>query len=79
MALFDLNTGVRDDVGLQPALGLGDPGAGTRHLGLRGAAGAREAGAPAAVVVCNSVAQSIIESQRSEHEEFVFVWRRERA
>ena len=30
------------------------------------------------VVVCNSVAQSIIESVRGQHEEFVFVYRRER-
>ena len=28
--------------------------------------------------VCNSVAQSVIEAQRGRHEEFVFVWRRER-
>jgi integrase len=42
MALFALNTGVRDDV------------------------------------VCNGVAQAVIEAQRGKHEEFVFVWRRER-
>lgn len=30
------------------------------------------------VVVCNSVAQSVIESVRGQHETHVFVWRRER-
>jgi integrase len=30
------------------------------------------------LVVCNSVAQSVIEAQRGKHEEFVFVYRRER-
>jgi integrase len=30
------------------------------------------------VLVCNSVAQSIIESVRGQHEDFVFVYRRER-
>ena len=30
------------------------------------------------VVVCNSVAQSVIESVRGQHEDFVFVYRRER-
>lgn len=29
-------------------------------------------------VVCNSVAQSIVDAQRGLHDEFVFVWRRER-
>jgi len=29
-------------------------------------------------IVCNSVAQNILESMRGLHEEFVFVWRRER-
>ena len=29
-------------------------------------------------VVCNSVAQELVEAQRDMHEEFVFVWRRER-
>ena len=32
----------------------------------------------ARVVVCNAVAQSVIESVRGVHEEFIFVWRRER-
>ena len=30
------------------------------------------------LVVCNSVAQSVVEAQRGKHEEFVFVYRRER-
>jgi hypothetical protein len=29
-------------------------------------------------LVCNSVAQDIIEAARGQHDEFVFVWRRER-
>jgi hypothetical protein len=29
-------------------------------------------------IVCNSVAQDVVESMRGLHEEFVFVWRRER-
>jgi len=32
----------------------------------------------ARVVVCNGAAQSVIESVRGMHEEFVFVWHRER-
>jgi hypothetical protein len=28
------------------------------------------------LVVCNSVAQSVVEAQRVKHEEFVFVYRR---
>ena len=30
------------------------------------------------IVMCNSVAQSVIETVRSQHDELVFVWRRER-
>ena len=33
---------------------------------------------PCAYVVCNSIAQSIVDSVRGLHEERVFVWRRER-
>ena len=78
MALFDLNTGVRDDVVCNlrwdweiqvPELGISVFEVPREHV--KGRRRPR-------VVVCNSVAQSIIESQRGEHEEFVFVWRRER-
>ena len=48
-----------------------DGGARTGTAGLEGRRRAR-------VVVCNSVAQSVIESVRGQHEECVFVYRRER-
>lgn len=78
MALFDLNTGVRDDVVCNlrwdweiqvPELGISVFEVPREHV--KGRRRPR-------VVVCNSVAQSIVESQRGKHEEFVFVWRRER-
>jgi len=78
MALFALNTGVRDDVvcSLQwaweirvPELGISVFEVPREHV--KGRRRAR-------VVVCNSVAQSVIESVRGQHEEFVFVYRRER-
>ena len=78
MVLFALNTGVRDDVvcSLQwaweikvPELGISVFEVPREHV--KGRRRAR-------VVVCNSVAQSVIESVRSQHEEFVFVYRRER-
>ncbi|WP_310732341.1 tyrosine-type recombinase/integrase [Ideonella sp. A 288] len=78
MTLFSLNTGVRDDVvcSLQwsweievPELGISVFEVPREHV--KGRRRPR-------VVVCNSVAQSIIESQRGKHDDFVFVWRRER-
>lgn len=78
MALFTLNTGLRDDVVCNlrwaweikvPELGLSVFEVPRQHV-----KGKRQS----RVVVCNSVAQSIIESVRGRHEEFVFVWRRER-
>jgi integrase len=78
MAVFALNTGVRDDVVCNlrwgweiavPELGISVFEVPREHV--KGRRRAR-------VVVCNSVAQSVIEAQRGRHEEFVFVWRRER-
>jgi len=78
MSLFTLNTGVRDDVVCSlrwdwetriPELAISVFDVPRQHV--KGRRRAR-------VVVCNSVAQSIIESQRGKHDEFVFVWRRER-
>jgi integrase len=78
MVLFNLNTGLRDDVVCNlrwdweievPELGISVFEVPREHV--KGRRRQR-------VVVCNSVAQSIIESQRGKHEEFVFVWRRER-
>jgi len=78
MALFVLNTGVRDDVvcSLQweweikvPQLGISVFEVPQAHV--KGRRRSR-------VAVCNSVAQSIVESVRGQHETHVFVWRRER-
>jgi len=78
MALFTLNTGVRDDVVCSlrweweirvPELGVSVFEVPREHV--KGRRRPR-------VVVCNGVAQAVIESVRGMHEEFVFVWRRER-
>lgn len=79
MSLFVLNTGVRDDVACSlrweweikvPELGISVFEVPRQHV--KGKRRAR-------VVVCNSVAQSVIDAVRGQHEEFVFVYRRERA
>jgi integrase len=81
MALFDLNTGARDDVvcNLQwewevpiPQIGISVFVVPLRHI--KGQIGRKEN----RVLVCNSVAQSIIERQRGKHDKYVFVYRRER-
>ncbi len=81
MALFDLNTGARDEVvcNLQwdwevpiPDLGISVFLVPEEHV--KGEAGKKTA----RVVVCNTVAQSIIERQRGKHKTHVFVYRRER-
>ena len=78
MSLFTLNSGVRDDVVCNlrwawevrvPELGISVFEVPMQHV--KGRKRSR-------VVVCNSVAQSIVESVRGQHEEFVFVYRRER-
>lgn len=78
MSLFVLNTGVRDDVACSlrweweikvPQLGVSVFEVPRRHV--KGRRRVR-------VVVCNSVAQSVIEAVRGQHPEFVFVYRRER-
>jgi integrase len=78
MALFTLNTGVRDDVVCSlrweweipvPELGVSVFEVPREHV--KGRRRVR-------LVVCNSVAQSVIEACRGRHPEFVFVWRRER-
>jgi len=78
MALFVLNTGVRDDVvcNLQWAWEIKVPQLGISvfevpHVHVKGRNRSR-------VVVCNSVSQSIVEGQRGKHATHVFVWRRER-
>ena len=78
MSLFTLNTGVRDDVVCSlrwdweikvPELGISVFEVPREHV--KGRKQAR-------VVICNSVAQSVIESVRGQHKDFVFVYRRER-
>ncbi|RZL39868.1 MAG: site-specific integrase [Rubrivivax sp.] len=78
MALFVLHTGVRDDVVCSlrwdweikiPELGISVFEVPREHV-----KGRRRVRA----VVCNSVAQSVIEAQRGKHPEHVFVWRKER-
>ncbi len=78
MSLFTLNTGVRDDVVCSlrweweikvPELGISVFEVPREHV--KGRKKSR-------VVICNSVAQSVIESVRGQHKDFVFVYRRER-
>ena len=78
MALFTLNTGVRDNVVCSlrweweikvPELGIS-----VFEVPRRNVKGRKLA----RLVVCNSVAQSVIEAVRGQHDEFVFVYRRER-
>lgn len=78
MSLFVLNTGVRDDVACSlrweweikvPELGVSVFEVPRQHV--KGKRRSR-------VVVCNSVAQSVVDAARGQHPEFVFVYRRER-
>ena len=78
MALFVLNTGVRDDVVCSlewdweiqiPELGISVFDVPREHV--KGKKRGR-------LVVCNSVAQSVIEAARGQHPRYVFVYRRER-
>jgi len=75
MALFDLQTGLRDAVvcGLRWDWEIWVPELGASvfevpRMNVKGRKKVR-------YVVCNSVAQSIIESARGEHPEYVFVYR----
>jgi len=78
MSLFTLNTGGRDEVICRlrweweikiPELGISVFEVPRRYV--KGRKRSR-------VLVCNSVAQSVVESVRGQHPEFVFVYRRER-
>ena len=75
MVLFDLNTGVRDEVvcSLQweweiPVPELGISVFEVPRAGVKGRKRSR-------MLICNAVAQSIIESQRGKHSEYVFSYR----
>jgi integrase len=80
MALFTLNTGVRDDVvvNLQWAweipMVLDGDSFSVFEVPKRHVKGRKQV----RYVVCNSVAQDVIESVRGQHPEYVFVYRRER-
>lgn len=78
MSLFVLNTGVRDDVACSlqwaweirvPELGISVFEVPRQHV--KGRRRTR-------LVICNSVAQSVVESVRGQHQTHVFAWRRER-
>ena len=76
MVLFDLNTGVRDEVvcGLKWEWEIAVPELGVSVFDIpRQSVKGRKRNR---VLVCNTVAQSIIESVRGMHDEFVFVWTR---
>lgn len=81
MALFVLNTGVRDEVACNlqwdwevpvPQLGISVFLVPEEHV--KGEAGKKTE----RVLVCNTVAQSVIDRQRGKHDTHVFVYRRER-
>ncbi|HYS14219.1 MAG TPA: tyrosine-type recombinase/integrase, partial [Burkholderiaceae bacterium] len=80
MALFMLNTGVRDNVIVnlrwqwELRVKLEDESVSVFEVPRRYVKGRKSLG----YVVCNSVARSILDSVRGQHAEFVFVWRRER-
>lgn len=81
MALFCLNTGVRDDVVCslkwewEIPLELEGESFSVFEVPREHVKGRNRV---CDYVVCNSVAQSVIESMRGLHDESVFVWRRER-
>ena len=75
MALFDLNTGARDEVvcGLKWEWEISVPELGVSVFDIpRENVKGRKRGR---VLVCNTVAQSIIEAQRGKHPEYVFHFR----
>ncbi len=80
MALFTLNTGARDNVVVnlrwewEIRVDLGDVQCSVFEVPRQYVKGRKSEG----YVVCNAVAQTIVEQLRGQHDEFVFVWRRER-
>lgn len=78
MALFTLNTGVRDDVVCslrwEWEIKVQELGVSVFEVPREHVKGRKRS----RVVICNSVAQSVIESVRGQHKDFVFVYRRER-
>lgn len=84
MALFMLNTGTRDDVvcnlrwDWEIAVELNGETVSVFEVPYDPAQVRKKSKREFDYVVCNSVAQRLVEEQRGLHEEFVFVWRRER-
>jgi integrase len=78
MSLFILNSGVRDDVACslrwEWEIKVQELGCSVFEVPREHVKGRRRV----RVVVCNSVAQSVVEAARGQHPEFVFVYRRER-
>lgn len=80
MALFMLNTGIRDNVVVnlrwdwELKVKLGEETISVFEVPRHYVKGRRSL----AYVVCNSVAQRILDDVRGQHAEFVFAWRRER-
>ena len=78
MSLFVLNSGVRDDVVCslrwQWGIKVSELGISVFEVPMQHVKGKKRS----RVVLCNSVAQPVIESVRGHHEEFVFLYRRER-
>lgn len=78
MSLFVLNSGVRDDVVCslkwEWEIKIPELGCSVFEVPRENVKGRRRI----RLVVCNSVAQSVVEAMRGKHPEFVFVYRRER-
>jgi len=80
MALFMLNTGIRDNVIVnlrwdwELRVKLGEETVSVFEVPRQYVKGRKSV----AYVVCNSVAQRILDDVRGQHAEFVFAWRRER-
>jgi integrase len=78
MSLFVLNTGVRDDVVCslkwEWEIRVPELGVSVFEVPRQNVKGRKRS----RIVVCNSVAQSVVDSVRGMHPEYVFVYRRER-
>jgi integrase len=76
MALFTLNTGARDDVVCklrwQWEIKVAELGVSVFEVPARNVKGRKRS----RLLVCNSVAQSVLETVRGQHDEFVFTYQR---
>ena len=78
MVLFGLNSGARDDNVCRLRWDWEPRRCWSGRACLRGAGRGVQGQAVPHVLILNDAAWSIVEECRSEHDEFVFVWRRER-